>query len=252
VATVALIDDDSVQLQLYKAQLSKQNIASTIFHNGAEFLAHNAGIPTAPYDAIIIDYHMPGMNAIETIECLDDTFRQSCKICVVSGNTLPKADRSALDGQGIRVLQKNQSTCLKIVELLRSPDVRKCSSCTKWQPLTSFSGKATCDTCRPKKRKQGEWAKKNKRATSNLLQEENERLRLVATTQSADIIALRNQVSKQLATIDRLQSGSNVQQETMTCLAAAGGRPADPQAFRQARLVHGARPPPAHKPNNYK
>lgn len=74
-------------------------------------------------------------------------------------------------------------------------------------------------------------AKKNKRATSNLLQDENERLRLVV-----DIIALRNQVSKQLATIDRLQSGSSMQQETMTCLAAAGGGPADPQAFRQARL----------------
>ena len=139
--SVALIDDDSVQLQLYKAQLSKQGAMVTIFKDGTEFLRQNSGVANAPYDAVVIDYHMPDLNAMETIERLEEQFRQTCKICVVSGNTLAKADRTSLDGQGIRFVQKNQSACCKILNLLSSPDLRKCSSCTKWKPLTEFSGR---------------------------------------------------------------------------------------------------------------
>ena len=75
------------------------------------------------------------------------------------------------------------------------------------------AGKATCDTCRPKKRKQGASAEKNKRATRDLLQGENERLRQVVMAQNSEITALKIQVSKQSDTIAQLQSGSGAQQQ---------------------------------------
>ena len=133
----ALIDDDNVQLQLYKAQLSKQGARVTVFDNGMDFLSKSGGIP---FDAVVIDYYMPELNAINVIERLDDAFRKSCKICVVSGNMLEKADRSSLYEHGIRVFQKNQSVCFKILTHLSSPQLRKCSSCGNWKPVTDFSG----------------------------------------------------------------------------------------------------------------
>lgn len=202
--TVALIDDDNVQLQLYKAQLSKQGAKVTMFKNGKEFLTETSDGQNAPYDAVVIDYHMPELNAMETIDRLEESFRQNCKICVVSGNTLAKADKSSLDGKGIRFVQKNQSACCKILNLLSSPDLRKCSSCTKWKPLTEFSGKATCDVCRPKKRKQGANAEKNKRTTRDLLQNENDRLRQLVMVQNAQITSLKAEAAMQQQTIARL------------------------------------------------
>merc|ERR1712166_1092761 len=57
----------------------------TIFKDGTEFLRQNSGVANAPYDAVVIYYHMPDLNAMETIERLEEQFRQTCKICVVSG-----------------------------------------------------------------------------------------------------------------------------------------------------------------------
>lgn len=209
IPAVALIEDDLVQLQLYKAQLTKYNCAVTVFNSGAEFLSHISGEEPTSFDAVIIDYHMPGLNAIETIARLEQRFRQTCKICVISGNRLSKADRTTLEGQSIRVVQKNQGACPKIVELLCSPDRHKCSSCTRWKPVVEFSGRATCDACRLKKREQSLWARKNQSATCDLLQAENEQLRSLVMTHNEEILALRSQVSMHQEIINRLQSERN-------------------------------------------
>merc|ERR1712195_411873 len=189
--------------------LSKHGATVTTFRKGQEFLQNDM----SRYDAIVIDYYMPDMKGFETIAELEKKCKQNCKICVFSGHQLRKSERNSLDGLGIRFVQKDRSACSKILNLLSSPDLRKCSSCTKWKPLTEFSGKATCDTCRPKKRKQGASAEKNKRATRDLLQGENERLRQVVMAQNSEITALKIQVSKQSDTIAHLQSGSGGQQQ---------------------------------------
>merc|ERR1712086_897091 len=125
---------------------------------------------------------------------------------VFSGNSLGKADRASLDGLGIRFVQKDRSACSKIMNMLSSPDLRKCSSCTRWKPITEFSGKATCDACRPKKRKQGASAVIHKRAALDLLQHENEWLRAVVLKQNSEISSLRSEVSWQAGNILRQHS----------------------------------------------
>lgn len=61
------------------------------------------------------------------------------------------------------------SSCAKIEE----DDVRKCSSCSRRKPTSDFSGKATCDQCRVKKRKHCATAVLQAKHTLDSLQIEN-------------------------------------------------------------------------------
>ena len=55
-------------------------------------------------------------------------------------------------------------------------ELKKCSTCGSKRPLDAFDGKATCNTCRPKKRKQrATKLAENKTALKDLQQEVAER-----------------------------------------------------------------------------
>ena len=139
--SIALIDGDSAQLELYKALLNKHGATVTTFKSDQEFLEKQSN-KSSRYDIIVIDYHTDE-KGFEMIARLQQKSHQNCKICVFSGNSLGKADRASLDGLGIRFVQKDRSACSKIMNMLSSPDLRKCSSCTRWKPTTEFSGQSS-------------------------------------------------------------------------------------------------------------
>ena len=145
--TVALIDDGSVQLDQLCGELSKglellSKVATVTTFKSVHDLRQAQRSPSL-YDAIIIGYHTPMNEFLQEVARLKKEYRPNCKICVFSSNTLDRAERTCLNGLGIRFFQNprsDRSACSKILNLLSSPDLRKCSSCTRWKPITDFSG----------------------------------------------------------------------------------------------------------------
>jgi len=199
--SVALIDDGTVQLDQLSRELSTGlellSMKPTITHftNVAEYLEkRNDGF--AQCDAIVVGYSNPDMNEfLQQITRLQKECQSNCKICALSSNPLEKAERACLNGLSIRFFPKDRSACGKILNMLSSPDLQKCSSCTRWKPVVEFSGKATCDACRPKKRKQCAGAAIDKRIAIDLLVGQHERLRETVEKQNNELLMLRNQVS---------------------------------------------------------
>jgi len=199
--SVALIDDGNVQLDQLSRELSTGlellSMKPTITHftNVAEYLEKRSDGFTQ-CDAIVVGYSNPDMNEfVQQITRLQKESQPKCKICALSSNPLEKAERTCLNGLSIRFFPKDRSACGKILNMLSSPDLRKCSSCTRWKPMTEFSGKATCDACRPKKRKQCAGAAIDKRAAIDMLVNQHERLRGTVEKQNNELLLLRNQVS---------------------------------------------------------
>jgi len=199
--SVALIDDGNVQLDQLSRELSTGlellSMKPTITHftNVAEYLEKRSDGFTQ-CDAIVVGYSNPDMNEfVQQITRLQKESQPKCKICALSSNPLEKAERTCLNGLSIRFFPKDRSACGKILNMLSSPDLRKCSSCTRWKPMTEFSGKATCDACRPKKRKQCAGAAIDKRAAIDMLVNQHERLRETVEKQNNELLLLRNQVS---------------------------------------------------------
>jgi len=199
--SVALIDDGTVQLDQLSRELSTGlellSMKPTITHftNVAEYLEkRNDGFTQC--DAIVVGYSNPDMNEfLQQITRLQKECQSNCKICALSSNPLEKAERACLNGLSIRFFPKDRSACGKILNMLSSPDLQKCSSCTRWKPVVEFSGKATCDACRPKKRKQCAGAAIDKRIAIDLLVGQHERLRETVEKQNNELLMLRNQVS---------------------------------------------------------
>jgi len=79
--------------------------------------------------------------------------------------------------------------------------MRRCSSCSKIKPLSDFSGKATCDTCRPKKRKYSD-DRRNAADDQNAL---NQKL-MVENCRLKDIIALQATVQSQAWSLQHIGS----------------------------------------------
>ena len=56
--TVAIVDDDSVQLSIYKKQFAKMGAKVVTFASGQEFVSQS--ISEAKFDLVVMDYVMPG------------------------------------------------------------------------------------------------------------------------------------------------------------------------------------------------
>merc|ERR1712146_32113 len=66
-------------------------------------------------------------------------------------------------------------------------NTQRCSSCGKWKTPDLFDGKATCNECRPKKRRQGAVAVAEKRATMDKIGEQNTTLMFLVKQQAMEL-----------------------------------------------------------------
>ena len=101
--------------------------------------------------------------------------------------------------------------------------LKRCSTCKKWKATNLFSGmtarvaprptsvcagKATCDLCRPRKRRQTFATVTNRQLAYTKLEDENAWLRSVNGKQSADVKYLQNIVQHQSDIIQNLQANT--------------------------------------------
>merc|ERR1712166_273882 len=85
----------------------------------------------------------------------------------------------------------NSTTMMAPLEVVPAPAQpmadKKCSSCGKVKPLQEFSGKATCDACRPRKRKHYEHMVNSRKEAHQHLSEENDLLRGIVVRQNTSL-----------------------------------------------------------------
>lgn len=110
---VALIDDDAVQLQIYRSQFNAMGASVSIFQSGQEFLGA-AGEDPSNWDLVVVDYHMPGMNGIETIQNFGEHAPRDTEICLLSGNDLHEDDATLMSQLGLRFVPKTHKACAEI------------------------------------------------------------------------------------------------------------------------------------------
>jgi hypothetical protein len=85
------------------------------------------------------------------------------------------------------------------------PDTQRCSSCGKWKPTNQFDGKATCNECRPKKRRQGAAAVAERRAAMDKISEQNTTLMFLVKQQAVELAQRRVEDQRQKEIIVHMQ-----------------------------------------------
>ena len=130
--SVALIDDDSTQLQLMKAQLTSLGGNVTTFESGDAFLRHRrigsvwdlivvsappvadasgqlfGRSPASEYAMWQVDYLMPRLNGVETIGQLGGDMLAQANVCLMTGiGTLKPGDQLTLDRLGLPLIAKS-------------------------------------------------------------------------------------------------------------------------------------------------
>jgi hypothetical protein len=107
--------------------------------------------------------------------------------------------------------QKNEVTSVQIevphpaqVKVAKK-DTQRCSSCGKWKTPDLFDGKATCNECRPKKRRQGAVAVAEKRATMDKIGEQNTTLMFLVKQQAVELAQRRIEDQRQKEIIVHMQ-----------------------------------------------
>jgi CheY-like chemotaxis protein/HPt (histidine-containing phosphotransfer) domain-containing protein len=75
VRKVLIVDDNDNNRNIIKQMMRLQNIETTEAKNGLEAIQHLAG--GKQYDVILMDYHMPYMDGLETIRKIRDNFRST-------------------------------------------------------------------------------------------------------------------------------------------------------------------------------
>ena len=61
VPTIAIVDDDSVQLSIYKKQFAKMGANVVTFSSGQDFVSRSSS-ESKQFDLVVMDYVMPGMS----------------------------------------------------------------------------------------------------------------------------------------------------------------------------------------------
>lgn len=84
-------------------------------------------------------------------------------------------------------------------------NTQRCSSCGKWKAANQFDGKATCNECRPKKRRQGAAAVAERRATMDKISEQNTTLMFLVKQQAVELAQRRVEDQRQKEIIVHMQ-----------------------------------------------
>lgn len=116
---VALIDDDMVQLHLYRVQLTQLGAVVSTFTSGTEFLKlkDHGERGNFSWDFIVVDYMMPGLNGIETIDELGADTLASTKVFLFSGTSLSPKDEAKVATMGLELFSKCPTVCATIFQL---------------------------------------------------------------------------------------------------------------------------------------
>ena len=92
---VLIVDDDPISVKMIEAALQQRGCETRVVDNGQEAVDE---IFEHPYDLIVLDWNMPGMNGLETIKMLDETADlskegiQNKKTPVLIYSASPRAD----------------------------------------------------------------------------------------------------------------------------------------------------------------
>jgi two-component system OmpR family response regulator len=100
--TVLIVDDEQEYLDLMAERLKSRNFKVEKAHNGPEALQK---IDHADYDAILLDFMMPGMNGIETLKRIRAK-KPDLQVILLSGHATVQSGVEAIKLGALDFLEK--------------------------------------------------------------------------------------------------------------------------------------------------